>query len=99
MQRLELLGTMLLVRQRQLPADTASGLQHAFGASVLSLPSGLLKLIGKALTNIESQLEARAALRCAALLMSAHRLRCTVHGMCDRRRCGCAGDVSRRGDA
>ena len=77
MQRLELLATMLLVRQRQPLADTASGLEHAFGAAVLSLPSGLLTLIGEALTKIESQLEARAA-----LLMSAHRLRCTVHGMC-----------------
>ena len=53
MQRLDLIVTLLLVRQRQ-PA----GWHLGFG--VLGLPSGLLAMICEALTKLESQIEARS---------------------------------------
>jgi hypothetical protein len=54
MQRLELLIALTLVRQRQ-PTDAEIDVQHPelrLGAAVLSLPSGLLALIGVALTKL-----------------------------------------------
>ena len=53
MQRLDLIVTLLLVRQRQ-PA-----MWH-LGFGVLGLPSGLLAMICEALTKLESQIEARS---------------------------------------
>ena len=53
MQRLDLIVTLLLVRQRQ-PAGWHLGFR------VLGLPSGLLAMICEALTKLESQIEARS---------------------------------------
>jgi hypothetical protein len=60
---LELLVTLMLVRLRRPPTGPAGGVQHAaLGAAVTALPSGLLALVGEAITKQESQLEARAPL-------------------------------------
>ena len=62
MQRLELLLMLMLVRHRQPLSETVgSGKRTALGAAVMSLPSGLLVIVGEALTKLESRLKARAS--------------------------------------
>ncbi len=61
-QRLQVLTALLLVRQRQAPAGWAGAVQsHSeVGSALMSLPSGVLALIGEAMTKLESAREARA---------------------------------------
>jgi hypothetical protein len=62
MQRLELLLMLMLVRHRQPLSETVgSGKRTALGAAVMSLPSGLLVIVGEALTKLESRLKARVS--------------------------------------
>ena len=51
--------TLLLVRQR--PPPTGAIVLHEVGAAAVALPSGLLAMIGEAITKLESQLPARPA--------------------------------------
>ena len=58
MQRLELLVTLMLLRDS--PTDHFGGGQHTeFGAAVMSMPSGLLAMIGEAILKLECE-EVRA---------------------------------------
>ena len=60
MQRLELLVTLMLLRERDSPTDHFGGGQHTeFGAAVMSIPSGLLAMIGEAILKLECE-EVRA---------------------------------------
>ena len=61
-QRLRVLTALLLVRQRRAPAGWAGAVQsHSeVGTALMSLPSGVLALIGEAMTKLESTREARA---------------------------------------
>jgi hypothetical protein len=60
MQRLSVLVALMLVRQRQPPTNAA--VTAELGAAVVSLPSGLLAMIGEAIAKVESRLEARPRL-------------------------------------
>ena len=56
MQGLELLVTVLLTRSRQPPPTVAAGVPHAeFAAELLTLPSGLLAMVGEAIVKLESR--------------------------------------------
>ena len=55
----------MLVRQRQPPTNAA--VTAELGAAVVSLPSGLLAMIGEAISKLESRLEARPRLSRRAL--------------------------------
>jgi hypothetical protein len=55
LQRLEVLFTLLLLRQRQPPAGAGA---TNVGAALVSLPSGLIALIGGAMAKLETRLEA-----------------------------------------
>ena len=59
MQRLELLVTLMLVRQLQPQTEGMCGGRDLaeLGAAVISLPSGLLAIIGEAIAKVESHLE------------------------------------------
>ncbi len=69
MQRLSVLVALMLVRQRQPPTNAA--VTAELGAAVVSLPSGLLAMIGEAIARVESRLEARPRLSRRALLAQA----------------------------
>ena len=58
----------MLVRQRQPPTNAA--VTAELGAAVVSLPSGLLAMIGDAIAKVESRLEARTASLGARCLLS-----------------------------
>ena len=64
-QWLGVLVALLLVRQRQPP--TKAAVSTELGAAVVSLPSGLLAMIGEAISKLESRLEARPRLSRRAL--------------------------------
>ena len=64
-QWLGVLVALLLVRQRQPP--TKAAVTDELGAAVVSLPSGLLAMIGEAISKLESRLEARPHLSRRAL--------------------------------
>ncbi len=64
-QRLGVLVALLLIRQRQPPTNAA--VTAELGAAVVSLPSGLLAMIGEAISKLESRLEARPRLSRRAL--------------------------------
>jgi hypothetical protein len=57
-QRLALLTTLMLARQR-LPPTAAGGEFVGLASAVAALPSGLLAMVGMAITRLDSQLEAR----------------------------------------
>jgi hypothetical protein len=57
LQSLALLVALLLVRQRQPPTGLADGGHVEVGVALMSLPSGLLAIIGQAMTKLESKLE------------------------------------------
>ena len=57
LQSLALLVALLLVRQRQPPTGLAGGGHVEVGVALMSLPSGLLAIIGQAMTKLESKLE------------------------------------------
>ncbi len=61
-QRLGVLVALLLVRQRQPPTNAA--VTAELGAAVVSLPSGLLAMIGEAISKLESRLEAGRGCTC-----------------------------------
>ena len=59
---------LLLVWQRQPPTVAAAGVHGSeLGAAVVSLPSGVLAMIGEAISKLESRLEARPRLSRRAL--------------------------------
>ncbi len=54
LQALELLVTVLLARNRQLPPTVAAGVpQAAFSAELISLPSGLLAMVCEAIVKLK----------------------------------------------
>jgi hypothetical protein len=62
LQGLELLLTVLLVRNRQPPPTVAAGVPHAeFAAELVSLPSGLLAMVCKAIVKLKVRLGLAAA--------------------------------------
>ena len=76
-QRLGVLVALMLVRQRQPPTNAA--VTAELGAAVVSLPSGLLAMIGEAIAKVESRLEARPRLsRRAPLAQAAARTGASV---------------------
>ena len=57
LQSLALLVALLLGRQRQPPTGLAGSGHVEVGVALMSLPSGLLAIIGQAMTKLESKLE------------------------------------------
>ncbi len=83
LQGLELLVTVLLTRNRQLPPTVAAGAPHAeLAAELISLPSGLLAMVCEAIVKLKVRLWAACAcVRAAALAMGEGRRRPgRVHG-------------------
>ncbi len=57
MQGLELLVTVLLARSRQPPPAVAGGVPHAeLAAELITLPSGLLAMVGEAIVTLKVRL-------------------------------------------
>ncbi len=62
MQGLELLVAVLLARNRQPPPAVAAGARHSeLAAELISLPSGLLAMVGEAIVKLKVRLGATGA--------------------------------------
>ncbi len=91
MQRLALLTTLMMARNRLPPtADESVGLASA----VAALPSGLLAMVGVAITLLYSQLEVRPASEYCRVLRSMGARWGRVVGCCRSRTVACEASLS-----